>query len=597
MVHHREQGGCTVKRFLRTVGAALCLLVPLSGLVTAPAKVSAAICTISTTADGRPYLAPTATGPGTGKKVGFDNTHGQTAGNADWVIDGGFSDMACALAGQGYTVEEMRTYPLTTTALNAYQVVVVAEPNIPFTTAEQQALQSYVTGGGGLLLVGDHYQADRNYNTWDATEVFNGYRRGRYGTTFTSPRYNYNGLTTTSTYTFNSGTDWLATAFGIRFRFNAMDLVDATNNPFKPGSPTDATDPGILPASQTFNITTGVTAVATYAGATISIVDPTKAMGLIYPNKNSLKRWGSAQSTDPVALYTDTVGTPAGGSATYGGIHEGAYVAVAKPSAGKVAAAGDSSLWEDATPKYKREDNGNTKTTHAGWTDRSHGTLGINVVNWLATPDATVGIPTALQQSATQEPYNVTTISEPLTEPWAQPPAGYLWYDATTFKTGAYKGGTSGGGGGTGKLVINEVLYDTPGDDAIEEWVELYNGTASAINLSGYKLVDNATTYTLPSITIPAGGFLTIASNSAGFSSLYGFAPNVSGMTLALGNSGDRLTLQNASGTALDMVAWENYVSGWGLNAATGQSIYRKSRTTDTDVAADWMVGAPTPGL
>lgn len=767
-----------------------------AGLVAPPRTAHAAVCIIGTTADGRPFIAPTASGPGTGKTIGFDNTHGETAGMADWVLDGGFSDMACDLAGQGYTVEEMRAYPLTTTILNAYHVVIFPEPNIPFTTAEETALQSYVSGGKGLLLVGDHYQADRNFNTWDATEVFNGFRRGRYGQTFTTPAYNYNGFSTSSTYTFNSGNDWLASTFGFRFRSNAMDLVDAVSNDFQAGSATDPDDPGILPANKTFNITSGVTHVATYAGATISIVDPTKAMGIIYPNKNSLKRWANAQSTDPVALYTDNVGTPAGGGSTYGGLHEGAYVVVAKPSAGKVAAIGDSSPWEDATPKYKREDSGATKTTHAGWTDKSHAALGINLVNWLATPDPATSIDPALRQAATQEPYNVFTISEPITEPWAAPPAGYLWYDATTFKAGAYNGTNTGGGGGsetwafspmapnaypnnkyaafldgqgltpgasystqaylyvsgsgtqvstrynrstqayvdgltavslaanasgklqrwefwnltaatadralslrlkvggttkltqtvnqvatgsfgyltvestlgysdglhaalftrngaldtavqilpsgnttvtlpagtytleikndttvkrsnvtvtitagstvsltqilnagggTGKLVINEVLYDTPGDDNVEEWVELYNGTGSAINLSGYKLIDNAATYTFGSISIAAGGYLVVARNTAGFFNLYGFNPNVSGLTLAFGNSGDQLTLRNAAGADLDFVAWENYAAGWGLNAAIGQSIYRTDKLVDTNAAADWTVGSPTP--
>ncbi|HWI52466.1 MAG TPA: lamin tail domain-containing protein [Symbiobacteriaceae bacterium] len=785
-----------MQNWFRSMALLVCATMLTAGLVAPARTVQAATCTIATTADGRPYVAPTASGPGTGKTVGFDNTHGETAGMADWVLDGGFSDMACALAGQGYTVEEIRAYPLTLTTLNTYNVVVFGEPNIPFTTAEETALQSYVSGGRGLLLVGDHYQADRNLNTWDATEVFNGFRRGHYNQTFTSPAYNYNGLTTTSTYTFNGGNDWLASAFGFRFRFNAMDLTDSVNYPFQAGNPADPNDPGILSASKTFNITSGVTTVATYAGSTLSIVDPTKAMGIIYPNKNTLKRWASAEATDPVALYTDNVGTIGGGSATYGGLHEGAYVVVAKPSAGKVAAAGDSSLWEDATPKYKREDSGATKSTHDGWNDRNHATLGINLVNWLATSDATVGIDASLQQPATQEPYNVFTIGEPIVEPWSTPAAGYLWYDASTFKAGAYNGTTGGGGGGTatwafnpyppkaypgnkyaayldgqsltangsystqaylyktsggtqvstrynrttkayddaltavsltanasgklqrwefwnltaatadtplslrlkvggttmltqsvtqvatgsfgyltvesslgysdglhaavftksgaldtavqilptgnttvtlpagtysleirndttvkqtgvtvtitagataslaaiigggggtGKLVINEVYYDTPGDDNVEEWVELYNGTAAAINLSGYKLIDNATTYTLGSVSIPAGGYLVVAKNTTGFYNMHGFNPDVSGLTLAFGNTGDKLTLQNASSTELDFVAWESYVTGWSLNAATGQTIYRKDKLVDTNVAADWAVGTPTP--
>lgn len=431
-----------MKDLLRRTGSAIVSAGLLLSSVLAPVPAQAATCPTAYTADGRPTIAPTASGPGTGKRVGFDNTHGQTAGQADWVIDGGFSDMACALAGQGYAVEEVRAYPLTAGTLGAFDVVVIPEPNIPFTTAEEGALEAYVAAGGGLLMVADHYQADRNYNTWDPTEVFNGFRRGHYGVSYSSPAYWYNGVQTTSTYPFNDGNDWLANAFGFRFRSNAMDLANA-DIAFGPGDPSDPSDPGILPPAQTFGITAGVNRVATYAGATISIVDPTRAMGVIYPNQSTIKRWNNAQSNDPVALYTDNVGIPAGGAVTFGGLAEGAYAVVAKPGAGKVAAVGDSSLWEDKSPKYRREADGTTKSTHDGWLDSDHDTLGINMVNWLATPDPTVGIDPALQQPVTPEPYSPFTIGEPLNEPWANPPAGYLWYDARTFKAGAYNGTNS----------------------------------------------------------------------------------------------------------------------------------------------------------
>ena len=41
-------------------------------------------------ADPAPYIAAKVVNENAGKKVLFDNTHGQTAGVADWVIDGGF---------------------------------------------------------------------------------------------------------------------------------------------------------------------------------------------------------------------------------------------------------------------------------------------------------------------------------------------------------------------------------------------------------------------------------------------------------------------------------------------------------------------------
>ena len=55
--------------------------------------------------DPAPFIQPTTSN---GRKVLFDNTHGQTAGAADWVIDGAFSDFGNALANQGYYVEELR---------------------------------------------------------------------------------------------------------------------------------------------------------------------------------------------------------------------------------------------------------------------------------------------------------------------------------------------------------------------------------------------------------------------------------------------------------------------------------------------------------
>ncbi len=37
----------------------------------------------------------------------FDNSHAQTAGAADWVIDGAFSDYADSMRKQGYQVKEL----------------------------------------------------------------------------------------------------------------------------------------------------------------------------------------------------------------------------------------------------------------------------------------------------------------------------------------------------------------------------------------------------------------------------------------------------------------------------------------------------------
>ncbi|WLT30372.1 PKD domain-containing protein [Geothrix sp. PMB-07] len=362
--------------------------------------------------DPAPFIQ--ARGTVNGKKVLFDNTHGSTAGAADWVIDGAFSDFANALADKGYYVKELRKVtPITLSDLSGWDVVVMAECNIPFKASEQAALLQYVQNGGALFLIADHYNADRNKNRWDGSEVFNGYRRGAW----TNPAKGMSAAEAAS-YPMQGvvSSDWLATNFGVRFRYNALgDLV--------------AND--IVAPSQAFNITTGVATVAMHAGATLAILDPTKAKGIVYLPTTTVK-WASAVDQ---GVYNG------------GGRPEGPMVAIAKVGLGKAAFIGDSSPIEDATPKYLKEETGGAKTTYAGWQEQNDATLMPNLIDWLATRESYSALsqvaglqldtPTALL--AMEDPASST---EPQAEPWAVPAAGYKWYDPTTFKAGSYNAGT-----------------------------------------------------------------------------------------------------------------------------------------------------------
>ena len=62
-------------------------------------------------------------------------------------------------------------------------------------------------------------------------------------------------------------------------------------------------------------------------------------------------------------------------------------------------------------------------------------------------------------------------------------------------------------------LVLSEALYDTAGEDSGKEWVELFNGTAQAIDLSGYSLGNAGSDYLdslhqLSGIVPPGGCFV-----------------------------------------------------------------------------------------
>ncbi|MGX4587950.1 OmpL47-type beta-barrel domain-containing protein [Paenibacillus chitinolyticus] len=367
-------------------------------------------------ADPAPYIEAKVVNENAGKKVLFDNTHAQTAGAADWVIDGGFSDFGNALANNGYYVKELRkTTPITLADLSGYDVFVVAEANIPYKASEQAAMAAYVEGGGSIFFIGDHYNADRNKNRWDGSEVFNGYRRGAWDNPAKGMSADEAGSEAMQGVV---SSDWLGSQFGVRFRYNALGDITANN---------------IVAPEQAFGITKGVSSVAMHAGSTLAIIDPAKAKGIVYLPQTKAA-WANAVDQ---GVYNG------------GGVAEGPYVAVAKKGAGKAAFIGDSSPVEDATPKYLREDTGAKKTTYDGFKEANDGVLLVNTINWLAKKESYTSLSQVsglqLDQPTALLPFEAPAAStEPQPEPWAAPNAGYKWYDRGTFKSGSY-----GSGGGT----------------------------------------------------------------------------------------------------------------------------------------------------
>lgn len=69
----------------------------------------------------------------TQQTVLFDNSHAQTAGAADWVIDGSFSDYADSMRKQGYQVKELEGESnISDQSLQQAHVLVIPEANNPF---------------------------------------------------------------------------------------------------------------------------------------------------------------------------------------------------------------------------------------------------------------------------------------------------------------------------------------------------------------------------------------------------------------------------------------------------------------------------------
>lgn len=383
-----------------------------------------------------------------GKLILFDNSHGETAGQADWVLDGGFSDFADDLVANGYTVKEYRGVDknndgciryyddrspsneaaneavITYDGIKDADVFVIAEANRPFTLAECNALKQFVASGKGIYFIADHYNSDRNMNTWDSTEVYNGYNRS------TNSSYNMGGLYGDLRNPQNPNAGWLAETFGLRFRFNAINLLNGFS--------------GIKAPAYSEGITEGVQPILMAAGATLSIVDGNKAKGIVYlSSSDKPSKWGSAADS---GLY-------------FGGEAEGAYVAISKPNHGKAAFIGDSSPIEDSTTKYKHEGTGAIKSTHDGYNSPGNAkVISVNIINWLATPENYVGFDGINHSKGINTPNPMADIekNETKAEPWATPT--YDPWNTDTFAPGAYNAPT--GTNPSGNISVTGVTLD-----------------------------------------------------------------------------------------------------------------------------------------
>ncbi len=119
------------------------------------------------------------------------------------------------------------------------------------------------------------------------------------------------------------------------------------------------------------------------------------------------------------------------------------------------------------------------------------------------------------------------------------------------------------------QIFINEIMVNPsgPNDGAnmpnTAEWIEFYNGFASAIDISCWFFTDGDFAVTFPSVTsIPAGGYYIVASALGS-----GLTPNLDWATCGctsgpvsqvgiLTNSGEQVLLYDAAGVIVDAVIW-----------------------------------------
>lgn len=111
-------------------------------------------------------------------------------------------------------------------------------------------------------------------------------------------------------------------------------------------------------------------------------------------------------------------------------------------------------------------------------------------------------------------------------------------------------------------VIINEIYTDQTPLVALPnaEFVELYNRSANAVNLNGWKIADPTTNGTIGNYTILPGQYLILCANAD--TALYQSFGNVKGVTSwpSLNNASDRLFLKTDLGDFIDSVS---YIDTW----------------------------------
>jgi hypothetical protein len=135
-----------------------------------------------------------------------------------------------------------------------------------------------------------------------------------------------------------------------------------------------------------------------------------------------------------------------------------------------------------------------------------------------------------------------------------------------------------------GAVIINEVAWAGSSDSANDEWIELYNTTGAAVDLSGWKLKDDGA----DALIFPAGAAIA----AHGYAVIEDSENTVSTRTadfiynMSLANSGDSLQLVDASSAIVDTVNGSG--GAWYAGSSTSYATMERKDALAGDVSSNF---------
>ncbi len=154
------------------------------------------------------------------------------------------------------------------------------------------------------------------------------------------------------------------------------------------------------------------------------------------------------------------------------------------------------------------------------------------------------------------------------------------------------------------EIVINEIMYHhrdlTNGQDSPESWVELFNRSGNAVDLTGWQL-DEGISYSFPSNTVLAAGeYLVVAKDAAYLRGLYPSINILGNFDGKLSKSGEAIELRDDADNPVNRVEysdsrpWPSFADGDGSSLELRDPRADNSRTeawaaSDESATAQWQ--------
>lgn len=143
-------------------------------------------------------------------------------------------------------------------------------------------------------------------------------------------------------------------------------------------------------------------------------------------------------------------------------------------------------------------------------------------------------------------------------------------------------------------IVINEIMYHhrplwlPEYTESGEEWIELYNRSDAAVDLSGWSFTEGVK-YVFPQGTVlNPGEYLVVAGDAAALAAKYPTVPVLGNLSGSLANDGERILLLDTAGNPADEVYYYDEGNWPGFADGAGSSLELRNPDTDNSVAESW---------